>query len=218
MAKSLANLTDAELVALYTQAVDALGLTPANYGMTTLATSAISTAGDDFAGSVTAQQAAQVAAKTATQTKESKRNILIDLLRSFRSTAQGHGVSDAEMTATGMPKGSAELTPPSATMPVLSVDTSRQFQHDLSWAEATTPDNKKRPRGVMGADIYRKIDGPPPADASECNFVTTDSATPYLVDYTSDEAGKMAHYMVRWRFRDGSVGSWGETVSATITG
>jgi len=28
----------------------------------------------------------------------------------------------------------------------------------------------------------------------------------------------MAHYLLRWRMRDGSVGAWGDTVSATITG
>jgi len=32
------------------------------------------------------------------------------------------------------------------------------------------------------------------------------------------DAGKMAHYVLRWRMRDGSVGAWGDTVSATITG
>lgn len=31
------------------------------------------------------------------------------------------------------------------------------------------------------------------------------------------DGGKMAHYMLRWRMRDGSTGAWGETVSATIT-
>jgi hypothetical protein len=40
----------------------------------------------------------------------------------------------------------------------------------LRVAEVTTPDNKKRPRGPMGAEIYVKLDGPPPTDEKECRF------------------------------------------------
>jgi len=63
-----------------------------------------------------------------------------------------------------------------------------------------------------------KIDGPPPADEKDVVFLTLDAFTPYVAEYGGDRAGKTAHYMLRWRMRDGSVGAWGETVSATITG
>ena len=42
--------------------------------------------------------------------------------------------------------------------------------------------------------------------------------TPYVAEYDGADAGKMAHYMLRWRMRDGSTTAWAETVSATITG
>ena len=45
-----------------------------------------------------------------------------------------------------------------------------------------------------------------------------DAFTPYLAEYDATEAGKTAHYMLRWHMRDGTNGAWGETVSATITG
>lgn len=87
-----------------------------------------------------------------------------------------------------------------------------------SWIEAATPDNKRRPRGAMGAEIFVKLDGPPPADEKQCTFLTVDSAMPYLAQYEGADAGKMAHYMLRWRMRDGSVKAWSETISATIIG
>jgi hypothetical protein len=70
----------------------------------------------------------------------------------------------------------------------------------------------------MGAEIWVKIDGPPPGNEQDCVFLTLDSSTPYMKEYSPTDAGKMAHYMIRWRMQDGSVSAWGETVSATITG
>ncbi|MBV9241955.1 MAG: hypothetical protein JO314_08100 [Acidobacteria bacterium] len=218
MAKPLSNLTDAEIAALGAQVVSAVGSTPGPYGIVLADVTAIDDATTTLQSAITAQINAMQQAKAATATKETAREALIALLRSFRDKAKAHGATDAQMQATGIPQGAKELTPPTATVPIGKVDTSRRLQHKIEWAEATTPDNKKRPRGVMGADIYCKIDGPPPTDASQCHFVTTDSESPYLIEYSGDDAGKMAHYMLRWRFRDGGVGAWGETVSATITG
>jgi len=48
--------------------------------------------------------------------------------------------------------------------------------------------------------------------------IAVDSATPYVASYDPTDAGKIAHYMFRWRMSDGTLGTWGETVSATITG
>jgi hypothetical protein len=70
----------------------------------------------------------------------------------------------------------------------------------------------------MGAEIWVKIDGTPPGSEKDCTFLAVDSATPYVAEYDAAEGGKTAHYMIRWRMRDGSLGAWGETVSATITG
>lgn len=69
----------------------------------------------------------------------------------------------------------------------------------------------------MGAEIWVKIDGSPPGDEKECTFLTLDAFTPYLAKYGPENAGKTAHYMLRWRMRDGAVSAWGETVSSTIT-
>jgi hypothetical protein len=70
---------------------------------------------------------------------------------------------------------------------------------------------------VIGCEIWVKIDGPPPGDEKECTFLALDTATPYVAEYTPEQAGKTAHYLLRWQLRDGSRTAFGETVSATIT-
>ena len=190
---------------------------PAAYGTTAPQIAALSTLMDTFDNDVTAQVAAAAASKAATATKEGSRAPLVAAMRGHRDTAKASGATEAQMAATALPFG-GEKVPPSATVPAGSVDTSQRLRHTISWTDAAAPDNKRRPRGAMGAEIFVKIDGPPPTDEKQCTFLTVDAATPYVAQYDGTDAGKMAHYMLRWRMREGSTNAWAETVSATITG
>jgi hypothetical protein len=53
---------------------------------------------------------------------------------------------------------------------------------------------------------------------SELSFLALDSRTPYLAEYDGEDAGKTAHYMLRWVSARGEVGPWSVTVSATVGG
>ncbi len=217
MAKSLQDLSDSELIDVANQLVNALTADPAAYGTTVPQITVLDTLASTFDADVTNQVAALAASKAATATKEGSRAPFVAAMRGHRDTAKAAGATEAQMAATALPFG-GEKVPPTATVPAGSVDTSERLRHTISWTEATTPDNKRRPRGAMGAEIFVKLDGPPPTDEKQCTFLTVDSATPYVAQYDGTDAGKMAHYMLRWRMRDGSTGAWGETVSATITG
>lgn len=217
MAKNLQNLSDSELIDVANQVAGALTADPPAYGTTPAQITALGTLISTFETDVTEQVAAVAASKAATLTKEGSRAPLVAALRGHRDTAKANGATLAQMAATGLPSG-GETAPPSATVPSGSVNTSQRLRHTISWTEASTPNNKRHPRGAMGAEIFVKIDGPPPTDQSQCTFLTVDSASPYVAEYDGGDAGKMAHYMMRWRMRDGSAGAWGETVSATITG
>jgi len=98
------------------------------------------------------------------------------------------------------------------------LSTSERLRHTIDWTDAAALDNRRKPRGAMGAEIWVKIDGPPPGNEEDCRFLTLDAFTPYMKEYAPTESGKMAHYMIRFRMRDGSVSAWGETVSAIIAG
>ena len=190
---------------------------PPAYGTTAPQIAALSALIGTFDTDVTAQVAAVAASKAATATKEGSRTPLITAMRGHRDTAKASGATEAQMAATALPFG-GEKVPAASTVPAGSVDTSQRLRHTISWTDAAAPDNKRRPRGAMGAEIYVKLDGPPPTDEKQCTFLTVDSATPYVAEYDGSDAGKMAHYMLRWRMRDGSTGAWGETVRSTITG
>ena len=190
---------------------------PGPYGATPAVLAALGALRISFDGGLAAQMAQFAAAKAATSAKDADRLLLLDALRKLRDMARATGATEAEMAATGLPSGGTP-PPPTATIPMAEVDTSERMRHTIKWVDAASPGNKRRPRGAMGAEIYLKLDGPPPTDETQCTFLTVDSKTPYMAAYDGADAGKMAHYMLRWRMRDGTTGAWGETVSATITG
>ena len=84
--------------------------------------------------------------------------------------------------------------------------------------------------GVLGAENARAAwasrprTGPPPADrsvrppcrTSELTFLAVDARTPYLANFDGADAGKTAHYMLRWVSTTGEKGPWSETAIATI--
>lgn len=215
MAKSLTQLSDAELLDVANQTIAAMTANPAGYGTTLVVIGDLSDAASAFQTSVTNQVAAVAASAAATSAKEAFRRPLIDELRTRRDTAKVHGTSDSLMAATHLPSGGGDSSV--ATVPAALVDTSRRLHHTISWQDAGTPDSKKRPGNATSVEIWRKIDGPPPSDVSDCTFVAVDTASPYITEYSGENGGKIVHYMLRWHLRDGSTTPFGETVSATIT-
>jgi len=218
MADTLSSVSDAELLTILDQLQQTLANKATDYpGITTAMKDDLATIKDLYYDKLLARATAQAAAKSATIDKDAVRRNAEVLIRSVRNINKAGGVDEVKITALGIPKGDSKASP-TATVPAGAVDTSVRLRHTIRWTDAATLDNKRKPRGAMGVEIWFKLDGPPPTDEKDCSFLTLDSATPYLAEYSGTDAGKMAHYLLRWRMADGSVGGWGETVSATITG
>ena len=132
-------------------------------------------------------------------------------MRTIRDRSNSHGTSAEDIAKLGLPSGSPN-TATQASVPVAVVDTSVRMRHTISWTYAGTPGSKRWPHNARSAEIWQKIDGPPPVDVSECRFVADDTAPPYEVHYSGEDGGKIVHYMLR----DGTFSGWGDTVSATI--
>jgi len=214
---TLGNLSDSALIDVATQVITAMTPDPTIYFSTAAVVTALTATKTEFTTDVAAHVAAQAAARAATTTKQTQREVLEAAIRSIRNIAKAGGTKEAAMADLGIPSGGS-VAPPNATVPAGSVNTSERLRHTLSWTDAAALDNKRKPRGTMGCEIWLKLGGTPPIDEHECIFLTLDAYTPYLAEYGGADAGKMAHYMLRWRLRDGSVSAWGETISATITG
>lgn len=137
------------------------------------------------------------------------------LVRRLQASAS---VDDTERAALGITVPDKEPSPvgPPTTRPVVTVDASQRLQHTIDFTDETTPTRRAKPAGVIGAEIWVKVDGPPPVDPGELTFLAVDTRAPYTRDYDGAQGSKPAHYMLRWVNSRGEVGPWSATVTATI--
>ena len=102
------------------------------------------------------------------------------------------------------------------TRPVGPVDTSQRLRHTIAFVDELTPTSRAKPEGVSGCEIWVKV-GDAPTGPSQVAYLALDTRSPYVAEYDDADAGKVAHYMLRWLSTRGERGPWSQTVSGTIT-
>jgi hypothetical protein len=218
MADYFGDSNDSELLAKAQLFWSGIKTAPTDFNLTADKAAELKTKVDGFSTSLTAHTAAQADSFGKREQKDTDRDILETALRELRQFIKASKIDAAKIATLGVPTELQSAVPSNATRPVGRVDTSQRLRHEISFADEATPDLKRKPRGLLGCEIWLKLDGTPPVDESECRFLTLDAFTPYLMEYEGTDAGKMAHYLLRWRYREGGVSSFAATISATITG
>jgi hypothetical protein len=194
--------------------VVALGLTALDTDVT-----ALNSAQTDWQTKYPAHITAQGAAATARQAKDASRNTFVTIFRRLTQRLQtSSSVSDAERAALGITIPDRDPTPvgPPSTRPVLQADTSQRQQIGIAFVDEGTPTSKAKPAGVSGCEIWVKLGGAPPADLSECDYLATDTRTPYVASFDGAQANQTAHFIGRWISTRNEPGPLSETLSATV--
>ncbi len=156
------------------------------------------------------------------QAKNEARETYVKDLRSFVAQWLANNTkvsnSDRERMGLTVKSGTRTSVKVPATVPIGTVDFSVLRQHTINYSDEATPRSKAKPAGVHGCEIWMKIDGAPPVDASELSYVATDTSSPYTVNFEGKYAGKMVYYWLRWVNSRGERGPWGSTISAMVAG
>ena len=165
---------------------------------------------------------ARQAAVAARQTKVDRREAYDRLIREVARQIQAREpTTDVQRAALGITVRDAVPTPVTAptSRPLVMVDFSKRLRHTLSYADESTPTRRARPHGVLGAEVWVMVTAPgdpQPSGPSMLNFMLLSTRTPAVTEFTGADAGKTAHYMLRWLSTRGEAGPWSETASATI--
>jgi hypothetical protein len=201
--------------------INNLNTNKADFGLTTADLAPLIATQTDWTNAYDRHVAARAAAAGATQAKLDTRDTFEAALRSMAKRVQTHtGTTDRHRAQLGLnlqPDTHAPTGVPTSR-PVFQIDTSQRLRHTISFSDESTPNSRAKPAGVMGCEIWSKISETAPTDPSQLKFLGLDTSTPYLVQFTGDEAGKTAYYMLRWVNSKGEQGPWSQTASATITG
>jgi hypothetical protein len=171
-----------------------------------------------YAAHVKAQAAAVAATAAEAEARREYEAVLRPAVRRIQSNA---AVTDAQRGALGItiPDRTRTRAAAPTSRPLVQVDFSRRLVHAIGFVDEGRPTRRARPRGVMGAEVWAKVAAPgeaPPDGAAELKFLLLATRSPAKVEYSGDEAGHTAHYMVRWLSRRGEPGPWSETASATV--
>lgn len=170
--------------------------------------------------SLAAHQQAQIDAKTRTKEKLADRKAMEEALRPIVSFIQDSATTtDAMRQAMGLTV-SGGAVPSDAEIseekPLPIIDMGSRMKHVIRVNTVTSTGTKRaRPAGMIGCELWRKI-GETPSGVDDMEYVGIVKKTPYVIEYSDAEAGKMAHYAMRWINGRGEPGSWSETESATI--
>jgi hypothetical protein len=213
--------SDAEFDRWQNSLVSQLGKGKAKFSVADASLNSLSDAQTKWTDALAEHNNAQANADAKLQAKNAARREYEALLRAqARQVQNDPNTTDEDRAALGLTISDGRRTPAAAptTRPVAVVDTSQRLRHTINFTDESTPNSRRKPDGVRGCEIWVKIGDPAPADPDELRFLALDTATPYVADYDGADAGKTAHYMLRWLSTRGEAGPWSQTVSATITG
>jgi len=169
----------------------------------------------------TNHRAAQIAAQSACRGKDNSRKSSEFLLRQVTPRLQVNPmvtdeVREALKITASQTQRTSVGTP--SSRPLGQVDIKDRFQHVIHFVDEESQ-RRRKPAGVFGCKIWVKLGDAPPTDpSSELKFLGTNTSTPFKIAYQGVDAGKTAHYMLRWVNKRGKTGLWSPTVSAIIQG
>jgi hypothetical protein len=213
--------SDAELLVWANNYNNQLKNSATGFGLNSTNSNDIDTAFGSFQTAFDEYVSAQATAKSKLEAKDDARNNLVNLIREQSRIVQAtSSVTNQQKASLGLTikDGTRTASSKPTTRPTATVDTSKRLQHTITFRDESTPTSRAKPKGVLGCEIWVKIGGNAPLDESECQFLSLDTASPYVAEYDGAKAGQMAHYILRWVSNGGEKGSWSEVLSATIVG
>jgi hypothetical protein len=189
----------------------ALGCTPAEVTALTSTWTPYSAAHADLGPKENAYHAA-VATLSETDAR-----LIADLRTLIARIQTDPAVTDETRLAAGLPvrrKTRSRAAIPD-TRPLAEIEVSQRLRHLIHFRNQGST-SKGKPPGVRACEIWYVLG--PSATLADARYLTTATASPCLHTYNPADAGKSAHYFLRWVNTRNQPGPWSETATATIGG
>lgn len=171
---------------------------------------------------VTANLAAQALAESTAQRKRTARSVLDAVARpivAFVQTYPATTNADRAMMAITPKLAGGTPVPTPATRPVARLESGQRLRHELRIVDEATPTRKAKPAGVLGVEVWRALTAPyepSPGPGDAYRFLGLNTRGVLTTFFDTGDAGKTAHYCMRWTSTRGEKGPWSEVISATV--
>ncbi|GHU24388.1 hypothetical protein FACS1894164_10880 [Spirochaetia bacterium] len=152
-------------------------------------------------------------------TKNKTRLALESTMRAFvqEYITYSSTVTDDDRIKLGTPIHNKIRTPvpPPSTIPEFEVDTSI-LQHLRIYFRDQGTKKRGKPYGVAGAEIRWDIRETPTLNQEELTHSEFSTSSPYTLEFSGNDRGKMVYFALRWQNGKGQKGAWSEILNAVI--
>lgn len=210
---------DVELVPWADNFRDLIVANPATYGLLTADGVQIAAVVDpwDLAYAVAVNPSTRTPSTIAA--KDSAKGAMLPELRFYSQQVKANmGVSNELKMALGIHINDAGPTPipVPTTQPALTIDYQIQGAAVLRVRDQSTPTSNAKPFGVLGGEVAVTIGTDAATDPNAAAFRRIQTKTPFTIDFTPAENGKVATIWERWFNRKGELGPWSTPISLIV--
>jgi hypothetical protein len=220
MAKDLSKFSDRELLSELRNYNNKTTTAPADFNLTAADADDLKGELNAFEADLDAWDAIQDEHDARLQAKNASRRAAYERGTAQRKlTRDKQGITNESLASAGLePYDTTKTASASPSSVPFGLIDFGKLRHTINFRDAATPDTDAKPDGMLGSEIWRKIGGEAPIDNAGCEYLATDTSTPYLVTYAGADANKTVWYLLRWVSKNGDKGDWSEAVAATVNG
>jgi hypothetical protein len=126
-------------------------------------------------------------------------------------------LTDADLVGLGLkvPDRNPTPVPIPATRPMFVLRPGDSRQVIVEFKDEGS-ESKARPYGYSGAVIYYAVLSAPPADQTALTRSLLATRTPYTLEFTEEDRGKVVYIALRWQNGRGEKGPWTDIQSAYV--
>ncbi len=142
----------------------------ANYGLTAAQTAELATLISGFETNVDALDAARAAEDAAQGGRNDVREALVSAVRKMINLVRANDVSKDLLGKAGLDEyDDTKTDSPSPTSAPFALIDYGKLRHKISFRDTTTPNSEAKPKGMLGAEIWRYIGDTPPDPTRNTN-------------------------------------------------
>ncbi len=109
-------------------------------------------------------------------------------------------------------------TPPPNTYPLVSIIGNQAHSLTVALADQNTPNARRRPVNVIGAEMYGQIGGTPPTGLAGMQYLGLQTRYPQMWDLGLGAIGQRAYLITRWINRKGEPGPISAVANQIVAG
>jgi hypothetical protein len=196
-----------------------ISASPGKYGLSAADATIIADHYTAFADAFDTVQAPTTRNATTIGQKDAQRAAAVASVRVYARTIKANqGVDNEDKLALGIHVDDPTPTPipQPTTAPLLTIVAAFSGQHEIRYADETTPTSRAKPHGVIQLELRRTVETGANPDPDAALPVGLFTKQPVVVAQDPVDAGMTATYFGRWVTRTGLTGPWSLPVAMTI--